>query len=84
VRFLDADLGLEMDRGPCLVCGDTGSDVPMLQASLERASATKAVFVTGDDALRRQVRGLVPEAVFVREPDSLVAALNGVSRGPRD
>jgi hypothetical protein len=56
----------------------------MLQASLERASATKAVFVTGDDALRRQVRGLVPEAVFVREPDSLVAALNGVSRGPRD
>jgi hypothetical protein len=83
VRFLNADLQLEMDRGPCLICGDTGSDLPMLQASLDLAPETKAVFVTREEELRRRVRGLLPEAVFVREPDALVAALNGVSRGAR-
>lgn len=80
VRFLNADLQLQMDRGPCLVCGDTGSDLSMLQSSLELAPETKAVFVTGQDDLRQRVQDLLPEAVFVQEPDTLVAALNGAAR----
>jgi len=80
VRFLNTDLRLEMDRGPCLVCGDTGSDLPMLRASLDLAPETKAIFVTREEELRRRVQGLLPEAVFVNEPDALVAALNAVSR----
>ncbi|MCG6925363.1 MAG: trehalose 6-phosphate synthase [Acidobacteria bacterium] len=80
VRFLNADLQLRMDQGPCLICGDTASDVSMLQASLDLAPETKAVFVTGKDELRQRVRDLLPGAVFVDEPDALVAALNGTSR----
>jgi len=83
VRFLNADLQLQMDRGPCLICGDTGSDLPMLRSSLELAPGTKAIFVTRDDMLRDQVRQLLPGAVFVREPDALVAALNGAARRTR-
>jgi hypothetical protein len=79
VRFLNADLQLEMDQGPSLVCGDTGSDLSMLQASLELAPETRAIFVTGKAELRQRVQGLLPGAVFVREPDALVAALNGAS-----
>jgi hypothetical protein len=82
VRFLNADLRLEMERGPCLIGGDTGSDVPMLQASLDLAPETRAVFVTRKDELRQRVRELLPEAVFVGEPDALVAILNGLSSPP--
>jgi len=81
VRFLNADLRLEMDRGPCLICGDTGSDVPMLQASLALAPETTAIFVTRSGELSQRVRALLPEAVFVGTPDTLVAALNAVARG---
>jgi hypothetical protein len=52
----------------------------MLQSSLELAPETKAVFVTGQDDLRQRVQDLLPGAVFVQEPDTLVAALNRASR----
>jgi hypothetical protein len=80
VRFLNTDLRLEMGRGPCLICGDTGSDLPLLQSSLDLAPETKAIFVTREDELRHRVRDLLPEAVFVGAPDTLVAALNAVAR----
>ncbi len=80
VRFLNDDLDLGMDRGPCLVCGDTGSDVPMLAAALELAPETRSVFVTRDEQLRERVRELLPSAVFVTEPDALVTILHGLSR----
>jgi hypothetical protein len=83
VRFLNEDLGLEMDRGPCLVCGDTGSDVPMLTASLELARETRAVFVTDKEELRGKVKDAVPETLFVGEPDTLVAILNALGGGGR-
>ncbi len=80
VRFLNDDVGLEMGGGACLVCGDTASDVPMLVAALELAPETRSVFVTRDDGLRRKVRDVLPETVFVTEPDMLVAILDGLSR----
>ena len=83
VRFLDEDTPLAMERGACLVCGDTASDVPMLEASLDIAPHTRAVFVTRDEGLRQQVRDLLTDALFVSEPDTLVAALNALARPPR-
>jgi hypothetical protein len=80
VRFLDEDARLAMGRGACLVCGDTASDLAMLEASLELAPHTRAVFVTRDDELRQQVRDRLPGALFVSEPDTLVAALNVLAR----
>jgi Trehalose-6-phosphate phosphatase, C-terminal/Trehalose-6-phosphate phosphatase N-terminal helical bundle domain len=80
VRFLNDDQTLAMDRGPCLVCGDTSSDVPMLEAALELAPAVRSVFVTRRDDLRERVRSLLPGALFVSEPDALVAILNALAR----
>lgn len=75
VRFLDAELGLDMFRGPHLVCGDTSSDVPMLEAALEMSPEVRAIYVTKDEALAKRVTGLTPNAVIVPEPDMLVAIL---------
>ena len=64
-----------MFRGPHLICGDTGSDVPMLEVALEMASETKAIYVTENDELVKRIKGVSPDALIVPEPDMLVTIL---------
>ena len=80
IRFLDQDMGLDMAGGPCLICGDTGSDAPMVDAATNIAQETHAVFVTSKEDLRNRVRGVCPDAVFVTEPDALVMILNNLGQ----
>ncbi|KAL6073991.1 Trehalose 6-phosphate synthase [Balamuthia mandrillaris] len=93
LAFLCEELGLSMQRGPHLVCGDTSSDVPMLEEALRHCPRqTFAVFVTKEEALRRRVREAFlkqrreeegqreENVVFVSEPDVLVTALNVFAR----
>ncbi len=75
VRFLDQELSLDMASGGCVVCGDTNSDVPMLQTALELNPDARAIFVTRKQELADKVRGLCPNAVIVPEPDALVVGL---------
>lgn len=75
VRFLDHELGLDLAGGACLVCGDTGSDVPMLEAALSRSPDARAIFVTRNDDLMKRVNGLTGAALIVPEPDMLVTIL---------
>lgn len=76
VRFLDGRLGLKLEKGPNLICGDTRSDVPMLTACKEQCDLTWAVFVTTDSALTSMVTDQTRQAAFVSTPDILVAALH--------
>lgn len=80
VNYLVGELGLEMSRGPHLVCGDTGSDVPMIDATLAYSRDTYAIFVTTDSALRDRVMSVCPNAVIVPSPDILVAILNTLAQ----
>ena len=75
VAFIDDELGLGMDQGPNLVCGDTGSDVPMAAMARTLCEDTAAIFVTRDAGLMAKVRKACPRAFFVPEPDMLVAIL---------
>ena len=75
VAYLDESLGLDLGRGPNLVCGDTGSDVPMLQVAQERSEDTWAVFVTRKRELAERVLDICSEALIVPEPDILVTIL---------
>ena len=75
VKFLDRELGLGLERGASLICGDTGSDVPMLEAALALSPDARAVFVTRDDKLAERVAGLTDAALIVPEPDMLVTIL---------
>jgi hydroxymethylpyrimidine pyrophosphatase-like HAD family hydrolase len=75
VKFLNAELDIQMFRGPHLICGDTGSDVPMLEAALELAPDTRAIYVTQNEDLAKRVRGLSANVEIVPEPDMLVAIL---------
>ncbi|TVM33102.1 trehalose 6-phosphate synthase [Oceanidesulfovibrio marinus] len=76
VRYLDETLGIGMEQGPHLVCGDTPSDLPMLQAAMEKnPDETYGVFVTKKPELAERVREICPRSVVVPEPDILVTML---------
>ncbi|MFW5855586.1 MAG: trehalose 6-phosphate synthase, partial [Thermodesulfobacteriota bacterium] len=65
IRFIDHTLNLGMAEGPNLICGDTGSDVPMVAAALDRCPDTRAIFVTGDEDLKQRVRAVGAACFFV-------------------
>lgn len=76
VKYLDKELNLRLEQGPHLVCGDTASDLPMLEAVVERTDNTWSVFVTREPELVERVKAICPNAMTVTEPDILVTILN--------
>ncbi|MBL0700281.1 MAG: hypothetical protein JJV92_05310 [Desulfosarcina sp.] len=80
VRYLNTELDLSMSKGPHLICGDTASDIPMIEASIEQSDDTWTVFVTKNRALIERVSAISSNTVLVTEPDMLVAMLACLSR----
>ena len=80
VAFLVKSLDLDLHRAPVLVCGDTASDVPMLEYLAEAGYETHAIFVAADGELERRVRRVATRAAFCSGPDVLVAALGIAGR----
>jgi len=79
IKYLDKELNLDMNKGPHLICGDTGSDVPMIEATMKRTKDTWSIFVTKNQELVERVKAVCPNAVIVPEPDILVTILNQLS-----
>ncbi|MBL0717361.1 MAG: hypothetical protein JJV89_04865 [Desulfosarcina sp.] len=80
VRYLDAELDLSMSQGPHLICGDTASDIPMIEAAIEQTQETWTVFVTKNKTLAEKVSATCSNAVIVPEPDMLVGILACLSK----
>ncbi len=76
IDYLDHELGLELEKGGALICGDTASDVPMARRAVERSAENQVLFVGADDELASQVRAVAPGAIFVSSPDVLVCGLD--------
>ena len=75
VGFLNDELNLDLATGPNLVCGDTGSDVPMLEECLNHSQNTWSIFVTKNEDLKKRVKSLTDQSLIVDEPDTLVSIL---------
>ena len=82
VGFLDETLELHIAERKVMVCGDTWSDLPMVEEATRRAGAasTAAIFVTRDADLEEAVRATGVDMHVVSEPDALVTALRAVAR----
>jgi len=83
ILFLDSELGLGLDGGGNLICGDTASDIPMVTAAAGKSPDPWTIFVTREENLQEAVRRVSARAHFVSEPDVLVCCLNqlGEERG---
>jgi len=75
VRYLDDALKLNMKQGPHLICGDTSSDVLLIEAAMEKTPDTWTVFVTKDSELAARVKDTCKNSLIVTEPDILVTIL---------
>ncbi|MFH1833619.1 MAG: trehalose 6-phosphate synthase [bacterium] len=81
VNYLARELGLDLARGPHLVCGDTRSDTPMIDAVMAHSKDTYAIFVTTRDQLRERVHNACGiNALTVSTPDALAAILNALAK----
>lgn len=76
IMFLANELDMQIAGKRILVCGDTESDLPMVEAALSLGGEVSTVFVTGDKDLRRRVYETGARCEFVSTPDVLVAALD--------
>jgi hypothetical protein len=76
LEFLNKRLSLDVDKGPNLVCGDTSSDLPMVNAAMTMCpERTSCIFVTTDPQLIGRVRLICPRTFIVPSPDVLVTIL---------
>jgi hypothetical protein len=80
VNFLNDALKLNMEKGPHLVCGDTSSDTPLIQATMEKSPDTWAVFVTENSDLADKVTDMCPNSFIVPQPDMLVTILGLIAK----
>ena len=75
VKFIAKKLKLETQNKKMLVCGDTFSDLPILQAAKDLQADVTCIFVTTDDALKKEVKKICQDALIVSTPDVLVTTL---------
>ena len=79
LSFICSKLGLCATRGSALVCGDTPSDIPMLQKAMEMFDDVWAIFVTKDEKLKKQIEEICPNSYTVPYPDILLTILGLLS-----
>lgn len=80
VNYLDRELDLKLSEGTQLVCGDTKSDVPMVDAVMAQSPVTWTIFATQDADLAAEVAAACPNHIVVPEPDHLIGTLAVLSR----
>lgn len=81
LAFLVNELDLQIAGKRILVCGDTASDLSMVEAAMAMGGDVSAVFVTSDTDLRQNVYDTGARCEFVSTPDVLVAGLDRVASG---
>ncbi|TKS55418.1 Cof-type HAD-IIB family hydrolase [Mesohalobacter halotolerans] len=80
VSFIANTLQYNFKNQPVLICGDTTSDLPMLDAAKEMEAILTCIFVTNDDDLKQKVYEKCEDALIVSSPDALVSILYQYSK----
>ncbi|MDG5813776.1 hypothetical protein QA601_01700 [Chitinispirillales bacterium ANBcel5] len=81
VKFIAEKLNLLNSSKNILVCGDTRSDIPMIKTCLSTFPSTKAIFVTEDEKLIKEVKGVYSDTLILSTPDTLITTLKETARG---
>lgn len=83
VAFLDTELELTLADSRSLICGDTSSDLPMVERAFTAAGPERiaTIFVTGDTELAERLTALGVRHLVVSSPDVLITAFSLVATG---
>ncbi len=84
VKFLNDRLNLGLSKGQHMVCGDTSSDVPMLETVLCYNKDVSAIYVTKKKEFADRIDNLCShkksKALIVSEPDMLICILRSLGK----
>ncbi len=80
MHFIDSAVPLKLAETPALVCGDTASDIPMMEHVAKTSPDSRAILVTSDSDLIARAKSAVPGLLPVSTPDSLVIAMGHLGR----
>eukprot|EP01004_Peranema_trichophorum_P002733 NODE_1768_length_1817_cov_47.417946_g1498_i0.p1 GENE.NODE_1768_length_1817_cov_47.417946_g1498_i0~~NODE_1768_length_1817_cov_47.417946_g1498_i0.p1 ORF type:complete len:516 (-),score=82.41 NODE_1768_length_1817_cov_47.417946_g1498_i0:268-1731(-) len=81
LEFLNERLSLGVEVGPNLVCGDTISDIPMLEAAMSLCpNSTYGIFCSKDKHLIAKANSVCPRTIILPCPDVLVSIMIGCAK----
>jgi hypothetical protein len=76
LNFIKETLKLNFENKNILVCGDTFSDVKLVEKAAFYTDKVTSIFITEDEKLKKEVSIFCKDSFFVSKPDSLVTFLN--------
>lgn len=74
-KFITDQLNIKTQNQKILICGDTASDLPMIERANDMQADVSSIFVTRDDSLKKEVKRLCEQSIIVSNPDILVTSL---------
>jgi len=80
ITFISETLKFNTKNKSILICGDTASDLPMLDAAKEMNAQVTSIFVTTDQDLKTEVAKRCKDALIVSTPDALASILYHYSK----
>ena len=79
LEFICRNLKINTCYGPNLICGNTISDLPMLEKAVEVFDDVWTIFVTKDWGLAEKVQDICPQSMIVPSPDIFLTILGLLS-----
>ncbi|HCX72369.1 MAG TPA: trehalose 6-phosphate synthase [Candidatus Cloacimonas sp.] len=76
IEFISKKIGLNLTEADNLICGDTASDLAMLEYAEKVTPNNYSIFVTQDEKLKEKVGKFASKNLFVSSPDALVTILH--------
>jgi len=80
LKFIFEQLNENIKGKTVLICGDTHSDVPMLEMAQKMGAKVVSIFVTEEDELKEKVKEVCKHYYFVSSPDVLIYILYKYSK----
>jgi len=75
IKFITDELSVDITKGNNIICGDTESDLAILDYAMSKTKNNYTIFVTKDSSLKQKVKDLCSNALFVDSPDELITIL---------
>lgn len=80
IEFISHKIGLNLENAHNLICGDTTSDLAMLEYAETVSENNYSIFVTQEEKLKLKVGRFASKNLFVNSPDALVTILYEYSK----
>ncbi|MDY6915736.1 MAG: trehalose 6-phosphate synthase [Candidatus Cloacimonadota bacterium] len=80
VKFISQQMKINLENSQNLICGDTSSDIAMVDYASKMHNYNYTIFVTQNRELKKNIEKINSKNLFVSSPDALVTILYEYSK----